>query len=85
MNKFKFIIDGKYLSPVYTIEEILEKSEWEILEDTDRLLYPCTCQFTESVNHCECEPPEFTEKITGKMQSTGAFDKNGVEIYKVLK
>ena len=76
--KFEFIIDNEHISAPYTLEEILEKSECDILEDMEE----CNCQFNESVNHCEGECEMFgSSKITGRRQFTGLTDKNGEDIY----
>ncbi len=75
--KFKFIIDDKVLSAPYTIEELLNKSEDDIIDDME----VCSCQLNESTNHCECGSDYPDSKITGKIQSTGLVDKTGKEIF----
>lgn len=58
----QFMIDGTELSGVYELKDILEGiSEENILENME----VCTCQFTESVNHCECEPQYHNSGVTG--------------------
>lgn len=56
-----FIIDGKHKTAKYSIRELLDKTEEDILEEMDE----CTCQFNESVNYCECEPQYINSEITG--------------------
>jgi len=59
--KIQFIIDGTESSGVYKLKDILEGiSEENILENME----VCTCQFNESVNHCECEPQYMDSGVT---------------------
>jgi len=75
-KKFVFIIDNKHLSAEYTMKEILELSEEEILENME----VCTCEFTENCNHCECEPEFEESEITGFAEFV-CLDKNSKSVY----
>lgn len=59
--KVVFIVDGLHRSPEYSPIELLLKSECDILEDMEE----CTCTFTESNNHCECNPEFECSEVTG--------------------
>lgn len=75
--KFQFIVDGKFLTQAYAIEDLLNIDEEKILENMEA----CTCQKTESNNHCECEPQFADSKITARRQFTGNTDRNNKEIF----
>jgi len=76
--KFCFIIDNKYITKSYTLEEVLEKYECDILEEAEE----CDCSMNESSNHCEGDCQRFFDsEITGKVQWTGLTDKESIEIY----
>jgi len=76
--KFEFVIDNKHVSAPYTLDSIIGMNgDTDILEGME----VCTCQFNESVNHCECNSEFDDSEITGKRQFIGLKDKNGVEIY----
>ena len=82
--KFEFIIDNEHISAPYTLEEIIKGgiSESDILEHME----VCTCQYNESVNHCEGDCIRFENStITGKRMFTGFLDRNKVEIYEFDK
>lgn len=61
--KIQFVIDETHLSGIYELKDILSDesiSEEKILEDME----VCTCTFTESNNHCECEPQFLDSSVT---------------------
>lgn len=79
--KFEFIINNngkKHTSSAYTLEDLFDKDESEILED----LESCDCQLSESVNNCEGDCIRFEDAvIIGKRQYIGLKDKNDKEAY----
>lgn len=75
-KKFIFIIDEKHISAEYTMSELLNISECDILEKME----VCSCQFTESCNHCECEPQFENSEITGFAEFV-CLDKNRNSVY----
>ncbi len=76
--KFQFVADGKYLSKIYDIMDLLGKAECDILSDMDECDGSC---YNESQNHCECTPQYENSEITHKRQFIGLTDKNENEIY----
>jgi len=69
-KKFKFIVEDfvnekKYLTRAYTLEEILDKREFQILSEL----------------HESGAPAETAIVITGKVESIGILDKNDKEIF----
>ena len=79
--KFKFVIDDKFVTRAYTLDELINITGDDIFEDAEERFNPCTCNMGESWSSCECNTIFDNSRITGKLQSTGLCDKNGKEIY----
>jgi hypothetical protein len=81
--KFVFVIENegeKHFSAPYTVEDLLETTEEDILMAMEPDCESSGCN-NESQNFCDCGGVFENAKIVGKQQFTGLTDKTGREMY----
>lgn len=85
--KFEYVCLHTYAGDTRILSHVIDLGSIEDTIDVVDLIRseidPCTCCFTESKNHCDCDSildhGEF--EVIARRQFTGPKDRNGVEIY----